>query len=162
MPNFIVEPGSAVRVQLETQEAALLRNLLDEMHLLLGARQTGDPVVERLFPRAYEMEEDESTYREMVGSDLEGAKKNALGTVEEIVGKKGEVDAPLSREQAEDWLIALTDLRLAVGTRVGVTEETMAAEIDPDQANASALAVLHWLGWMQESIVEALVTEAGD
>ena len=156
MPSFIVEPGSAVTVRLEAQEAALLRNLLDEMYLLLGSRRPGDPVVERLFPRAYEKEEDESTFRELVGSDLAEAKKNALGTVEEVVGKKGDVDVPLSREQADDWLVALTDLRLAVGTRLGVTEETMGAEIDPDDADASALAILQWLGWMQESIVEAL------
>jgi hypothetical protein len=50
----------------------------------------------------------------------------------------------------------LTDLRLAIGTRLDVTEEKMSDDIDPDDPEAAALSVLHWLGWVQGTILEAI------
>jgi hypothetical protein len=156
MSEFISEPGSAVRVLLEEQEADVIRNLLTEMNALLDTGRAGDPVIERLFPRAYTGESDEHNYREMVGSDLERGKKSALERLAERIGDDGPVDLPLSREEADDWLTALTDIRLAIGTRMDVTEEMMGEELDPEDPKAPSLAVLHWLGWVQESIIERL------
>ena len=55
------------------------------------------------------------------------------------------------------WLGALESLRLALGTRLDVTEETYAA-LDPDDPQAPELAVYGWLSWLQEeaSRVQAL------
>ncbi|MDP9101698.1 MAG: DUF2017 domain-containing protein, partial [Actinomycetota bacterium] len=64
----------------------------------------------------------------------------------------------VDRDAADAWLSCLNDLRLVLGTRLQVTEDT---ELDPagwnpdDPANAS-LAVYGWLGWVQESILECL------
>ena len=56
------------------------------------------------------------------------------------------------------WLATLTDLRLALGIRLGVDEERMGAEVDPSAPDAAAMTVLHWLGWVQEGIIHALQT----
>jgi hypothetical protein len=157
--EFLSEPGSAVRVRLEEQEADIIRSLLSEMTAMLDAGTENDPVLERLFPRAYGTESDENTYREMVGSDLERGKKRALARVGENVGERGSVDVQLSREEADDWLTALTDIRLAIGTRLDVDEEMMSEELNPDDAKAPTLAVLHWLGWIQESMIERISKE---
>jgi hypothetical protein len=37
-----------------------------------------------------------------------------------------------------------------------VTEEKMSGDIDPDDPEAAALSVLHWLGWVQGTILEAI------
>jgi hypothetical protein len=157
--EFISEPGSVVRVRLEEHEADIIRSLLSEMTAMLDIGAQNDPVLERLFPRAYRTDTDEDTYREMVGSDLEHGKKRALARVGENVGERGSVDVPLSRDEADDWLTALTDIRLAIGTRLDVDEEMMSKELDPDDAKAPTLAVLHWLGWVQESMIERLSKE---
>jgi hypothetical protein len=156
MSEFTNEPGCAVRVRLDEQEADVMRTLVSEMEEMLDAGRPADPVMERLFPRAYTKQSDEEAYQELVGSDLEGSKKRALKTLGQDLGTKGAVDSPLSQEQADKWLTALTDMRLAIGTRLDVTEETMGQELDPNDEKSPTMAVLHWLGWVQESIIERI------
>lgn len=59
-------------------------------------------------------------------------------------------------EEIDSWLSVLTDLRLAIGTRLGVSEESMLEEIEPTHPDAPAYAVLHWLGWLQETFLDAV------
>jgi hypothetical protein len=53
------------------------------------------------------------------------------------------------------WLRTINDIRLTIGTRLEVDETKMAAELDERDPEAPALAVLHWLGWLQESFLES-------
>jgi hypothetical protein len=62
-------------------------------------------------------------------------------------------DVDIEGDALQAWLAALTDIRLAIGTRLEVDEEMMAADIDDSDPDARALAVLHWLGWIQEGIL---------
>ncbi len=61
----------------------------------------------------------------------------------------------LTAEELDAWLRALTDLRLALGTRLEVTEETYEREIDPRDPEAYELSVFAYLSWLQEQAVEA-------
>lgn len=151
------DPSGGVRFQLEGYEADLMRQLLDEMRTLLEADiPPSDAVLKRLFPDAFEDEEQAGAYRELIGNELHDRKTSALRTATETLGITGAVNATLDDEQVDRWLALLTDIRLAIGTRLDVTEETMAAEVDPDDPDAAALSVLHWLGWLQESILAAI------
>lgn len=146
-----------VELTLEDYEADLLRGLMREMRALLGnERDHRDPVVARLFPDAYSDEGNERAYRELVGGDLRDYKLDALTTVELGVGREGAVETKIEPGEAQAWLTTLTDMRLAIGTRLDVTEETMAQELEPGQPDAASFAALHWLGWMQGSLIEAL------
>lgn len=147
-------PEGEVVLELEAHEADLLRQLLREMRTLLETDvPPSDAVLRRLFPDAFENEDDARAYRELIGDELENRKLSALRTAEETLGGSGAVTAALDDEEVDRWLALLTDVRLAIGTRLDVTEETMSAEIDPDSPDAPALSVLHWLGWLQESIL---------
>ena len=149
-------------LHLEDHEADLLRELVTETRLLLEADiPREDPVIGRLFPDAYEDPEDAATYADMVGGELRSEKLRALGEVSESLGPTGPANVVLADELTTAWLAWLTDVRLAVGTRLGVTEETMEAEIDPDSPEAPAYDVLHWLGWIQGSIIERLAPMGG-
>jgi hypothetical protein len=151
----LVEPD--LRVRLEAHEADLIRQLAGEMRPLLEADVPRiDPVMTRLFPDAYESQEDQEKYRELVEDELRAKKLDALRSVEEKMGRGGAVDVPLSPGEIEQWLTFLTDVRLAIGTRMDVTEEKMAAEIEGEDSDAAAMSVLHWLGWLQESILEEI------
>jgi hypothetical protein len=146
----------SVAVRFTDDEAELLRRLLAEMGTLLEAKSSSDPVVERLLPRAYEGKEEEASYRALVGDDLVSAKRANLRTASEMLGPEGAAEGDLSEDETDAWMALLTDLRLAIGTRLDVTEEKMAEDIDPDDPDAAALSVLHWLGWVQGTILEAI------
>lgn len=145
-----------VRLSLSRQEADLLRRLTDELRSLLQDSAEEDPVRERLFPDAYEDPEDARSYRELTFDDLEAAKLEALTSIRESLGARGRAVAELEDAETETWVRALTDLRLAIGTRLGIDEEQMSAELDPDDPDSGSLAVLHWLGYLQQTLLEAL------
>ena len=147
--------GGAVKLSLDETEASLLRSLIGEMQMMLEADiPESDPVKQRLFPRAYEDPDNEETFRDLISGDLENAKLEALREVRESLGPAGKADVALGPEEVGSWLRLLTDLRLAIGVRLDVTEESMSARIDPDDPNGAAMSVMHWLGWVQGSILE--------
>jgi hypothetical protein len=61
----------------------------------------------------------------------------------------------LTDEQAQAWLFALNDVRLALGTVLDVTED-MPDELPPDDPRAPHLGVYHWLTWVQDSLIHAV------
>ncbi len=149
--------GGRVRLRLDETEAGLLRELVAEMQTMLEADISDtDPVKQRLFPQAYDDPQNEKGFRDLIGSDLENAKLDALRDVRDALGLQGATNLELGPDDVGSWLRLLTDLRLAIGVRLDVTEESMSAEIDPDDPNAPAFSVLHWLGWLQGSILERI------
>ena len=60
---------------------------------------------------------------------------------------------PARNGSARTTLAALNDLRLVLGTRLGVTEETY---IDENGPRTPGLTVYVWLTWLQGELVEAL------
>lgn len=160
MPTVERADDGSIELRLEEYEAEIIRRLCGEMRLLLEADlPRADPVTDRLFPRAHEDQKDEEAYRELVGTTLRDYKLEALEAVEAGVGDDGPAAASLEGEDRERWLTFLTDTRLALGTRLEVTEETMSREPDPDSPDAVALSVLHWVGWIQEQILEHAMKE---
>lgn len=144
-------------MQLDAPEADLLRGLIRELRDLLTDDSPGeDPVVDRLFPDAYESRADADAFRDMVGDDLRREKLNALEEVWTSLGNQGHATIPLAPEVTGPWLTTLTDLRLAIGTRIGVSEDMMSQDLDADQPTPSSMLILHWLGWVQESMLEAI------
>ncbi|CAN5641562.1 DUF2017 domain-containing protein [soil metagenome] len=156
-------PSGTLGVHLDEVEADLLRRLTSEMRALLRADPAGDPVTRRLFPDAYEDERASNEYRELIGDDLRAAKVSALDIVHTDLGVKGAANLELSQEGVGAWLTTLTDLRLAIGTRLDVDERAMQEELElDDPAEATAMFALHWLGWVQESMLEAELDTSGE
>jgi len=87
------------------------------------------------------------------GLDRFAARKAVLAALPATGGR-----VTLDTAAAGCWLGALNDLRLALGTRLEVTEDTY-AELDrlpEDSPQAAALGIFAWLGWLQETLVAAL------
>jgi hypothetical protein len=154
MPTVARRP-SGIRVAFEENETDLLRGLIGEMRTLLTADvPPSDRVLQRLFPKAYESDEDERAYRELTGDDLAASKLEALAAVSGAIGDAGPAAVDISEEDLGTWLSFLTDARLAIGTRLDVTEEKMETDIDPDDPDGAAWSVLHWLGYIQEMMLQ--------
>jgi hypothetical protein len=155
--------GGDVVVALDEEEANLMRGLLTEMkELLTHEHEVQDDVVDRLFPAAYAEPEDAENFRALVGDDLSKGKQQAILSVLSVLGDEGPVDTRVPRSEIDAWLTALNDVRLALGTRFAVTEEKMSAELEPSDPESSGIAILHWLGWMQEMLIRAISSNQDD
>ena len=130
-------------------ERMLLRSLYDDLADLLV--DPDDPAVRRLFPPAHADPESEEQYRLLVRDQLVSGRAEALDIVRATLSEK-----TLSEEEADAWLRGLNDLRLVLGTRLDVTEETdFEREVDSSERGRQ-LAVYAYLTWLQEQFVEAL------
>lgn len=125
-------------------------------------RAARDPVLDRLFPQAYldaeDAERDEEFHR-LMRNDLLKEKLTNLDVVTDTLERgtmslrRWSVD--INEDEASAWLGALNDLRLALGVRLGITED-FDGDIDPADPRAPALHILSYLGWLEENLVEAL------
>jgi hypothetical protein len=147
------------------EEAQVLRQCMAELAALLADHpDPDDPAVERLFPDVYpEDPEAAAEFRRFTEADLKASKLNQAKTVlSDLLDSGGQVR--LAGEQADLWLRALTDIRLALGTRLGVQDETdIESEIDdavgrnPTSPRVGQLSVYAYLTYLQESLVGALM-----
>jgi hypothetical protein len=124
-----------------------------------------DPVVRRLLPDAYRDDtEAAGEFRRLTDADLRAAKRRGLSqitadlTAPESVQRGGVVRLELDEEQASAWLPALTDVRLALGTRIDVTEDMAdeRMELSVDSPRYAEIATYDWLSWLQDAMVRAL------
>lgn len=136
-------------LRLPAVEREVLRGLPGELRELLP---TDDPALERIFPPAHPDDARlDAEYRELVHGDLLAGRLSAVEVMEATV------DATrLNEDQLVAWLSAVNDLRLILGSRLGVTEETQYEEIADDDPRSQASALYHNLGSLEEQIVEAL------
>ncbi|MGH2753022.1 MAG: DUF2017 family protein [Actinomycetota bacterium] len=153
MPEFEWVPEEGLRARIDADERSLLLGLLEEMQTLLEEPHRADSVERRLFPDAYDDENSSAAFHELVGTELRDMKRNAVRLMKERLGGRGTLETSIPEDEIQAWLTGLTDLRLAIGTRLDVTEQMMSADVDPEEPAGAALSVLHWLGWLQESIL---------
>ena len=168
---------SGVTLRLEPEQAGLLRELLGQLLELLGdpepsstdplAAAVGigtatappqDPALARLLPDAYTDDPAAaSDFRRYTEPDLRRSKREAaqraLATLPATRKRR------LGEEEAQAWLRALNDLRLALGTRLGVSEDLdrMLADLPEDDPRLYSFAVYDHLTYLQESLVQALM-----
>ena len=65
----------------------------------------------------------------------------------------------IDRNGANDWLGAINDVRLALGVRLNVEENTPEELqlLKSDDPMHGVYAIYSWLGWLQESLLEAVM-----
>jgi Domain of unknown function (DUF2017) len=140
-------------------EQPLSEGDLDAMLGFTGpASPPDDPVLARLLPDAYRDDPDAAgEFRRYTEQGLRSGKVAAAQTVLATLPAEGG-QVRLEPEDAQAWLRALNDVRLAIGTVLGITEDyedelQQASWADPRSAY---LEVYHWLGYVQDSLVRAL------
>jgi hypothetical protein len=149
--------GGEIVARVDTAEAGVLGLLLDQLEQLLDADDLGDdPVVARLLPDGHRSDpEIAADYREMTESALRSGKTDDLATVRATLPDDGG-ELRLDADQAAAWLRTSNDLRLALGTRLDITDDTEPPD-DVTSEEEQQLAVYYWLTGLQGSLVDALV-----
>ena len=151
--------GGDVVGRLDPAEATVVGLLLDQLEQLLAAdaEDVGDdPVLARLLPDGHRGDpEIAADYREMTESALRSGKADDLAVVRASLPADGG-EVLLDPEQASAWLRTTNDLRLALGTRLEISEDTEPPDEVTDEQDQQ-LAVYYWLTAVQGSLVDALV-----
>lgn len=136
-------------VSLEDWERDLLRNLPGQLRDLLA---TDDPALERLYPPAYLGDDERNEeYRRLMRDDLTNHRLTSLEVLEATLDARR-----LDEDQLVAWMGALNDLRLVLGTRLDVTEDMYDVTLADDDPRAQGFALYGYLGFLQETVVEAL------
>jgi hypothetical protein len=137
-------------VRLPAEERRMLGEVLPQLKAALQGDAASDPGFKRLFPKAYVQDPElEHEYQALVGDDLVATRVANVDTVLETVTKDR-----LSEDELFAWMGAINDLRLVLGTRLDVSEETDLA-VDASHPDAGAYGLYGYLGWLLELLVDA-------
>jgi hypothetical protein len=121
-----------------------------------------DPVLKRLFPDAYPHDTTASSeFRRFTERDLRATKvAEAQVVLDRLAATElGARDLRIPREEVEAWLRTLTSVRLAVATRLGISDAAAADELSAlpeDDPRSFMVSVYDWLGFAQETMINAL------
>lgn len=120
-----------------------------------------DEVLHRLLPNAYADEVDASEFRRYTESTLRGKKQAHAMSIRMALKSSPEGDVELDHEGANFWLGGLNDIRLALGVRLKIENNDFEhlELLAPDDPLRGVFAVYTWLGWLQETLLEALMSE---
>ena len=133
----------------------------DDLAAMIGltenAELPADPVLARLLPDAYDDPEASGEFRRYTEQGLRSGKVAAARTVLATLPPKGG-RVRLSGPEAQAWLRALNDVRLALGVRLEVTDDfdDQVAHLSPTDPRAPYVGVYQWLAYLQETLVRAL------
>ena len=141
--------GDGFDVRLPAEERELLASLPGQLVELLAEPDLEDPAVARLFPDAYSAADTDlaDEYRRLMAEDLRDRLVSALDALSSSAHAER-----VTADELYGWMTALTQLRLVLGTRLGVTEDAALPDDDP------AYNVYGYLSWLQEQVVEALAS----
>ena len=173
--------GDDVLLTLPEHERALLMDLTRQVVQMLEHGDAADPAMVRLLPSAYpDDDEAAAEFRRFTADDLTGRKiANAQVVLATLAAPSADAtegatsdDATTPRRRGsrskgpraderrldtaaqQAWLRSLTDLRLTLGTRLGITDEGLPSEAE---SHLQAMhAVFDWLGYLQESLLQTL------
>ena len=147
-----------VRLRLDAIERDVLAHLLADLALALepDALEPGDPVRERLFPAAYRDDDAAAVeFRGLTEQSLGAQRRDrARDCIAEL--EAGVDDILIDADAGTRWITTLNDLRLALGTRLEITDED-AADVEPDDPLAPQWAAYYWLTGLQDGLVRELM-----
>jgi hypothetical protein len=125
-----------------------------------------DPALERLLPSANR--EDEAVaaeFRRLTEQGLRERKTANLTTAVDAVRDADGDKVVLSAAQAQALVVALTDVRLLLGERLGLRTDDDAEELaqrldDADQDDPAMLLAAYYdfMTWLQESLTQSLMS----
>ncbi|MBI5158462.1 MAG: DUF2017 family protein [Acidimicrobiia bacterium] len=143
MSTPFTRKGAEVRVRLDADARAVLAALPD---LLGGSDDAGGRLSYRAHPGD---EEAEARYRDLVGDSLDDLRGEDRSTLLRSVG-----EGTIGLEEAEAWMRVIGEARLVLAARLGIEHDGWETEADPGQS--PEMALLGYLGYLQDGLVGAL------
>ena len=190
-PSVVRLPDGAILLRMTPNERAILRALVDDLRTIVGDEtptpglweaddpppapgpDTGaggdgegdtsawvetDPVIARLYPDVRPDDPAWSAgFRDLVRGDLDDARREHIAAVEASLDAR-----TIDDSDAEAWLHVLNDLRLVLGTRLGVIDDGDDASFDPEDPDAAAKVVYAYTGFLESQFIDVLADALPD
>ncbi len=148
--RFVRQRDGSFSIRLDEDERRLLATLPDQLASLVQA-DPADPWLQRLFPTAYPKDPElEPEWRLLMSVDVPDRRQDQLRVLADTAGATSATE-----EELQGWAQALNFLRLYVGTRLEVSEETEIDDIG-DEYDRQLFLLYNWLGLLQEDAIQAL------
>jgi Domain of unknown function (DUF2017) len=160
--NLVAQVIELLRDDENTRSGSADDDLADLVGAFGSSVAPSDPVVARLLPDGYRGDDEAAgEFRRFTEVGLRSGKVDAAQRVLDDLGDTelaDRVTVSLDPEAALIWARCLNDLRLSIGTRLEVTEddEQRFGALDDDDPVRWTYDVYVWLGWLQESLIEAM------
>ncbi|WP_353507709.1 DUF2017 domain-containing protein [Intrasporangium sp.] len=124
-----------------------------------------DPALDRLLPDAHRGDDKVAAeFRRLTEEGLRQRKSANLDVAMERLAAASDDEVALDEAEAPAFLMALTDVRLLLGERMGMRTEEDAERlheamevIDDDDPLGYAMAWYDFLTWLQETLTQALM-----
>ena len=128
----------------------------DPLAALIGidsqAEKPTDPISNRLFPDAYPDDPEASMeFRRFTERSLRETNVNRAKSV--LADLEGQSTLTLHADQWKEWVGFLNSLRLTLGTRLEVEQDTWTQERSESDPLYQIFELYNWLTWMQESLI---------
>jgi hypothetical protein len=117
-----------------------------------------DPAVRRLLPDAYADPADAGEFRRLMDDELRRTKHDALCRLAADLGADEPVALSLGDDDVEQWVQALNDVRLVLGTRLDVTDDVRDTwnGMEADDPRLPLVLAYDLLTYLQQELLEAL------
>jgi Domain of unknown function (DUF2017) len=155
-------------VTLYEQEVELLAMTARDMMTIVEEPPEGE-VAERLYPRAYLDPTEEAAQGEfdaLVHDDLVRSRRTAFEVIVDALDAaapkaSGLVEIRLVPDEEQQWLTAVNDARLVIGTALGVTEDAD-TDYEPDDPRFEYGVLYGWLTQLHFELVVLFLDELGE
>ena len=146
-------PDGTFGWNLGRNERDVLTHVAKDFRALLTAETpSSDPSLQRLFPPARTDDPiAELEYERKVGDDLLAAKLEQLDVLERCAASR-----VLSENDVLACMRAVNDLRLVLGTRLDVQEDSDPSDFEGDPERRSTFELYAYLSWLLESLIDAM------
>lgn len=156
-PPFEFTAKRGYRCNLDSEERYLLQRLLGEVRELLSTSDPDDPKMVRLFPPAYDRDDDaaaQDDYRRLMHEELVASRLDSLAQFDAVLSDDG--SDTMTEQQMHSMATSLNSVRLILGTLIGVVNDDEGAE-DVSVGDGANAALYDYLSWLLENAVQALM-----
>lgn len=179
----------SLRLQLDRDEASMLDQLFTQLLQLLESHsgtdldpdplfaslevggsdhRPEDPALARLFPDAYEQDEDADQFRHLTEQGLVNRKlQDAMGAMQTLgydganMQRGEQLEVLLTRENLPELVRSLTALRLAIAARLGLESSDDHDRLAVLEETRGTMVVYDWLGAILESVLGVMNAPVG-
>lgn len=174
--GFKKQPNGEIKFEIEALEIALLTSMIEQVIVLLtplnveenqdplaqmvgidvNAKKPDDDVLLRLLPDAYQNDKKASQeFRRFTERSLRDLKTKRANLVLENLPETDQAIS-IKPKDFESWLTVLNDVRLALGTRVGIDETDQYESSEDEVETDHAKEIYSWLTWLQSNLLEEI------
>ncbi|MBO1805626.1 DUF2017 family protein [Leucobacter ruminantium] len=179
-------PEGGLRMVLQHDEAAMLNQLVTQLVQLLQSHSSTaldpdplfaslevggsdakpeDPALARLFPDAYEGDDESGRFRQVTEQGILNRKLQDALEVTSALGLGGDpfseadVEVELPSAALPAWARTLTALRLAIAARIGLEHESDHARLEADEETRGTVLVFDWLAAILDTVMRVQLAD---